>query len=69
MIGLSTGLAPMGTQVWLAAGVTDMRKSFDGLAALVQQSLGHSLSTCRVSARSSCRRARTVLTAAPSWLG
>lgn len=42
MIGLSTGLAPIGTQVWLAAGVTDMRKSFDGLAALVQQSLGHS---------------------------
>lgn len=27
---------PPGTQVWLAAGVTDMRKSFDGLAAVVQ---------------------------------
>jgi transposase len=27
--------------VWLAAGITDMRKSFDGLAALVQQSMGH----------------------------
>jgi hypothetical protein len=26
--------------VWLAAGVTDMRKGFDGLAALVQQHLG-----------------------------
>lgn len=36
MIGL-----PPGTRVWLAAGVTDMRKSFDGLAALVQQSMGH----------------------------
>ena len=36
MIGL-----PAGTRVWLAAGVTDMRKSFDGLAALVQQGLGH----------------------------
>jgi transposase len=30
---------PSGTRVWLAAGVTDMRKGFDGLAALVQQSL------------------------------
>jgi transposase len=36
MIGL-----PLGTRVWLAAGITDMRKSFDGLAALVQQSMGH----------------------------
>jgi len=36
MIGL-----PPGTRVWLAAGVTDMRKSFDGLAALVQQSMEH----------------------------
>lgn len=34
MIGL-----PAGTQIWLAAGVTDMRKSFDGLAALVQTKL------------------------------
>jgi transposase len=31
MIGL-----PAGTRIWLAAGATDMRKSFDGLAALVQ---------------------------------
>ena len=30
---------PAGTRVWLAAGVTDMRKGFDGLAALVQASL------------------------------
>ena len=29
MIGL-----PAGTRVWLAAGVTDMRKGFDGLAAM-----------------------------------
>ena len=36
MIGL-----PPGTRVWLAAGVTDMRKSFHGLAVLVQQSMGH----------------------------
>jgi transposase len=30
---------PAGVQVWLAAGATDMRKGFDGLAALVQQHL------------------------------
>ena len=34
MIGL-----PGGTKVWLACGVTDMRKGFDGLAALVQLNL------------------------------
>ena len=34
MIGL-----PVGTRVWLAAGVTDMRKGLGGLAALVQMSL------------------------------
>jgi transposase len=31
MIGL-----PAGTRVWIAAGVTDMRKGMDGLAALAQ---------------------------------
>lgn len=31
--------APRGSRVWLAAGVTDMRKGFDGLAALVQTQL------------------------------
>ena len=34
MIGL-----PLGTRVWLAAGVIDMRKGMDGLAALVQTTL------------------------------
>lgn len=34
MIGL-----PAGTRVWLAAGVTDMRRGFDGLAAIVQAKL------------------------------
>ena len=34
MISLSSG-----TRVWLAAGVTDMRKGFDGLAALIQTHL------------------------------
>lgn len=35
MIGL-----PAGTRVWLVAGHTDMRKGFDGLAAIVQTTLG-----------------------------
>lgn len=30
---------PAGVKVWLAAGATDMRKGFDGLAALVQLQL------------------------------
>jgi transposase len=30
---------PAGTRVWLAAGHTDMRKGFDGLAMLVQETL------------------------------
>lgn len=30
---------PAGATVWLAAGATDMRKGFDGLAALVQMQL------------------------------
>lgn len=34
MIGL-----PLGTRVWLAAGTTDMRCGFDGLAAIVQSKL------------------------------
>ena len=34
MIGLSAS-----TRIWLVAGVTDMRRGFDGLAAQVQQTL------------------------------
>ena len=34
MIGL-----PSETRVWLASGVTDMRRGFDGLALLVQETL------------------------------
>jgi transposase len=30
---------PSGARIWIAAGVTDMRKGFDGLAALVQETL------------------------------
>ena len=32
---------PVGTRVWLAAGVTDMRRGMDGLASLVQTTLEH----------------------------
>jgi hypothetical protein len=28
---------PAGVKIWLAAGVTDMRRGFDGLAAVVAQ--------------------------------
>jgi IS66 Orf2 like protein len=31
---------PAGTRIWLAAGVTDMRKGFDSLAAQAQSVLG-----------------------------
>ena len=31
--------APSGARVWLAAGHTDMRKGFDGLALMVQETL------------------------------
>lgn len=31
---------PLGARVWLAAGATDMRRGFDGLARQVQQVLG-----------------------------
>ena len=34
---------PAGVKVWLAAGATDMRKGFDGLAALVQTQLAEDL--------------------------
>lgn len=30
---------PGGTNIWLAAGFTDMRRGFDGLAAIVQEKL------------------------------
>ena len=30
---------PVGSRVWLAAGATDLRKGFDGLAGLVQTQL------------------------------
>ncbi|WKB50734.1 IS66 family insertion sequence element accessory protein TnpB [Eleftheria terrae] len=36
MLGL-----PPSTRVWIAAGHTDMRKGFDGLAALVQTALAN----------------------------
>ena len=48
MIGL-----PTGTRVWLVAGVTGMRRGFDGLAAVAQTALevnpfgGHVFVCCR----------------------
>ena len=30
---------PGGTRIWLAAGMTDMRRGFDGLASIVQEKL------------------------------
>jgi len=30
---------PQGSRIWIAAGITDMRKGFNGLAALVQETL------------------------------
>lgn len=33
---------PIGTRIWLAAGVTDMRRGMYGLAALVETTLLHS---------------------------
>ena len=30
---------PGGTHIWLAAGITDMRRGFDGLATIVQEKL------------------------------
>jgi transposase len=32
-------IIPSGTRIWLAAGSTDMRRGFDGLAAIVQEKL------------------------------
>jgi transposase len=36
---IDIGAAERGTCIWLAAGITDLRKGFDGLAALVQTQL------------------------------
>jgi len=30
---------PAGSQIWIAAGITDLRRGFDGLSALVQMKL------------------------------
>ena len=32
---------PSGTRIWLVAGITDMRRGMDGLAARVQSALEH----------------------------
>jgi transposase len=40
---------PSGARVWLASGHTDMRKGFDGLALLVQETLKRGHHTTSVS--------------------
>jgi transposase len=32
---------PAGTRIWLVAGLTDMRRGFDGLASIVQERIGN----------------------------
>lgn len=46
MIGL-----PIGTQVWIATGVTDMRRGFDGLAASLKRIRLADMSLCSVAAK------------------
>ena len=36
-------MIPANTQIWVAAGVTDMRRGFTGLSAMVQTALQQSL--------------------------
>jgi transposase len=43
MIGL-----PVGTRIWIADGVTDMRRGMDGLAALIQTALSEDPSSGHV---------------------
>ena len=47
---------PAGTRVWLAAGVTDMRKGMDGLAAQVQTSSTRIRSPATCSSSGQARR-------------
>ncbi len=56
------GLAP-GTRVWLAAGVTDMRKGFDSLAAHARTVLGKDpfLGPCFLLPRASRRPVEAVV--------
>lgn len=46
---------PTGVRVWLATGRTDMRKGFDGLALLVQETLRVNRRATLALARSRCR--------------
>jgi transposase len=40
-VGIPAGMItiPSGTRIWIAAGMTDMRRGFDGLTAIVQTAL------------------------------
>jgi IS66 Orf2 like protein len=52
---------PAGTRVWLASGVTDMRKGFDSLAAQAQTVLGQDPFSGHVLSRASRRSGQTVV--------
>ena len=39
---------PSNTQIWIAAGVTDLRRGFTGLSSLVQNQLEQSPLSCQV---------------------
>ena len=44
-------MIPANTHIWIAAGVTDMRRGFAGLSAMVQTTLQHEflhLSVCNM---------------------
>ena len=39
---------PAGTKIWIAAGVTDLRRGFDGLSAQVQNTLQQQPFSCHI---------------------
>lgn len=52
---------PPGTRIWLVAGVTDMRRGFDGLAAQVQTALARDPFSGHVFVFRGCRGDRVKL--------
>ena len=52
---------PVSTRVWLAAGITDMRKGFEGLAGLVGTALGEDLKSGALFVFGNRRRTRLKL--------
>ena len=47
---------PTGTQIWIAAGVTDLRQGFDGLSAIQTRRIGESVLWPRLSFPRPARR-------------